>query len=243
MALMWACAPFVEPEDVLAADCGCPMEATDPIAEWIDMATDVLYHLSDGYVTGVCTRLVRPVTAVVDCLPPTLGPWAACCDPGPQLVLRGPDAVVNHLWIDGVELDPSEWALVDGERLIRRTGAWPTRNDIRQPHTEAGTWAIDVSFGWAPDYITRAATIEMTCELAKYAGIGSGIEFPPGVVSANVQGVSVTIEDVAQAIAEGRELMPKVDRFLSMYGGRRQQASVFSPETDTYRLVEVSFFS
>lgn len=242
MALMWACSAFVDEESVRDSPCACPFEDADPIQDWIDMASDTLYYLSDGYFTGTCTRIVRPVTGVADCLPLTVGPWAVCCDDGPKLMLRTPNATVGWVKIDGVTLDPSEYALVDGSWLIRRSGSWPTRNDIRLPDTEVGTWSMEVSWGTLPDLVTSQAAIELVCEFAKGAGVGASEVFPPGVVAANVQGVSVSIEDVAQAVAEGRELLPKVARFLSMYGERGQSAHVFTPENEAYRLVEVAFF-
>lgn len=246
MALQWACSQFTSVEAVLASDCGCPMESTDDITGWIDAASDVLYHLSDGYITGVCTQTVRPVTNHESCLPLSIGPWmAGCCDDGPRLMLRGPNPVVHQVKINGEILDPSEYALVadGGFRLIRRNGSWPTRNDIRLDDTEEGTWSVSLSFGGVMDYITEQAAIEMTCELAKYAGIGSTEVFAPGVVSANVQGATVGLEDVAQAVMNGQELMPKVSRFLSMYGGIGSSAHVFSPEIEGYRLVKVTYYS
>ena len=248
MALTWACQPFTTVDAVLNTPCACPMEDADPIATWIDMASDVLYYLSDGYVTGVCTTTARPVTHHDRCFPRTVGPWVdsgwrGCCEYGPRLHLRTPSAVVHEVKIDGDVVDPDEYALVDGYWLIRRNDSWPVRNNLSEPDTEDGTWSINYSWGDAPDYLVQQAAIEMTCELAKYSGVGSSEVFPPGVITANVQGATVAIEDFAAAAMEGRELMPKVARFIAMYGGRGQSAHVFSPEIEAYRLVQMNYFS
>jgi hypothetical protein len=248
MTLQWACQPFTTVDAVLDAPCGCPMEAADPIETWIDMASDVLYYLSDGYVTGVCTATARPVTSHDHCLPRTIGPWAfsgwrGCCEYGPRLYLRSPNPVVHEVKFDGAVLDPEEYALVDDYWLIRRHASWPVRNNLSEPDTEDGTWSINYSWGNAADYITEQAAIEMTCELAKYAGVGSSEVFPPGVITANVQGATASLEGFAEAVMEGRELMPKVARFIARYGGRGQSAHVFSPEIEAYRLLELTYFS
>lgn len=256
MALIWACSPFIEPEDMLNADCACLFDDGDGVQAWIDMASDVLCHLSAGWMTGLCERTVRPVARLTEhggCLPDTIGPWGP--DPwstspwslgpyqwGPPLILRGPSTNVTQVKVDGVVLDPSEYVLVDDNRLVRTSGHWPTHNDVRLADTEAGTWSVSLSWGQV-DLITRQAAIEMTCELAKADGVGESLVFAPGVVAANVQGASVAIEDIAQAVMEGRELLPKTARFISVHGGRGDVGGIFTPETEGYRLVEVRTFA
>jgi hypothetical protein len=244
MTLRYACSAFATADDFDLTDCGCSVEDGDDVQGWLDAASDILYYLSDGYVTGLCTRIVRPVThvGVDDCLPTTIGPWAYQ-ESGPHLMLRGPNPGVDWVKINGAEIDPSEYALVDDMWLVRRSGSWPTRNDVRLDLDQTGTWGMQVTFGETADMITAAAGAEMACEMARAAlGLGSEV-FAPGVVTANVQGATVAIEDAAAAVAEGRELLPKTARFISMYGGRGDSAVVFSPEIDTYRLVSVAYFS
>lgn len=255
MATQWACEPFVQADDVLAADCGCPFDADiDDIAGYIDAATDILFQLTGGRVHGRCVRKVRPMTRDYGCLPRRhrwnrdewYDDYASALGGLTPVRLRGPNPVINQIKVDGVVLGNNEFAIVDEVFLIRRDGhAWPSRNDLRWNDDQLNTWSITYQFGDPPDLITRQATVELVCELAKADGIGNKIGFGANVISANVQGVTLAMADRVAELAEGRENLPYIGRFLGIYApgvDGRHATTVYSPElNEPYRLVEVDY--
>lgn len=240
----FACEALITAEDVTNAAESCPIDpAIDPVEEWIDAASDIVYTLSGGLVFGRCTRTARPVFKGSDVchFPPRSAyvPWPqqadVMFDGRTPLHLRGPIVGVPVVRIDGATLAPSNYAVVDDEYLIRRDGkTWPTYNDLTKPDTQVGTWAVQWTFGWEADSLAKQATIEIVLELAKQEGVLRRWAFPPGVVAANIQGVSAVIEEAAS-----ESTMPATRRFMGFWS---PTSAVFSPEIDdAYRLVSVSY--
>lgn len=261
MALQFACQAFAVADDVLEAPDGCPFEPTDDVQSFIDMATDIMFQLTHGRVHGICTSTVYPMTEERHCGPrgwEGRASWSndgwlggTIIHPGPSIRdqfgghtpirLAGPNTTIVSVVVDGVALVAGQdWILVNGVYLIRRDGKdWPTRNNILQP-SGVGTWSITYSYGRAPDQLTKIACVELAIDLAKAVGIGTTKGFGPGVIAANVQGVQLSIEDLAQQYAAGRQSVPALDRFLGIYH-EGPVSDVYSPELDIYELLHVSF--
>lgn len=263
--LLWACEAFAEPDDVLNAPGGCPFEDSDDVQSFIDQASDILFQLSGGRVHGLCTSTVYPTTNQ-SCfgldrhqgsgspfyLDGYLGgtvythhyPGISDQFGGKIPVVLGDDeTVVLEVKIDGVVLAHDQYILANRRYLLRRVGSWPVMNDLFQA-SGLGTWSITMEYGHHPDVITRDATVQVAIELAKTYGIGADKSLGPGVIAANVQGVQVTIEDLADAVAAGRLQIPTLDRWMAIYAPQgRQTADVYSPEQFPYDLTQVVHYS
>lgn len=233
-----ACESFATVEDVLAAPCGCAFNLQDDgdlIQELIDEASDFLYVASGGRVHGVCERTVWPVSDR------SCGPFRNESGyPSGWLIddaipLAGPNTTIIEITIDGLVLDPSEYGLYNGSYLFRRSGVWPGSNNITKLAGEDGTFTVKFQFGDEPSRITLMATVELVCQMMKDPVVLSRLR---GVTSANVQGVSVSLDAADEAEALG---IPAVGRFLDRYAARGMATlGVWSYELDNgWTLVSV----
>lgn len=228
-----ACQPFATLDDVLSSPLGCSYtEDADGalIEELIDEASDFLYVASGGRVHGVCERTVWPVTAR-SCGPDRFDRVQYSYGPGwlidDAIPLAGPNTTVLQVTIDGVVIDPSEYALYNGNILFRRDSAWPSTNNITRLPTEAGTFTVKFTFGEEVSHITTMACVELVIQMMKDPSALSRLR---GITSANVQGVSVSLDAANEAEAMG---IPAVSRFLDRYAPRGLGAlGVWSYELD-----------
>lgn len=244
-----ACQPFVTVEDVLDSACACNLNDTDDgdlIEEYIDEASDFLYVMSGGRVTGTCTHTVRPVTdntcwnrymyAGLSEVHGRAYNWVDYYGTD-SIVLNGPNTEILEITIDGVVISPSEYGLMEGNKLFRRNNKnWPVYNDVTKADTEPGTFTITYRFGTVPTLLARRACIELVCQMLK--SDEAALSRLKGVVSANVQGVSVTMDQADDVAALG---LPEVTRFLDLYSPRGLGAlGVYSPELNHgWRLIQV----
>lgn len=235
-----ACSDFATVTEVLEADCACELTLADDgdeIAELIGDASDMLYVLSGGRVFGQCTRQVWPVSIGARCGPGAdlRSSWVDW-DSLDSIPLQGPNTNVIEVTIDGVALNPSEYGLLDGYKLFRRVGSWPSHNDLTLTDADEGTFTITYSFGRAPTGITRRATVALVCQMIREEP--RALSRLRGVVSANVQGVSVELDDDEI----GRIGLPELTRFMDTYSPRGIGVlGVYSPELNHgWRLVSVS---
>lgn len=231
--LQYACQQFATAAELLADEkCACELDPTidaNLIEAVLDMASDALYMLSDGRVTGVCVRTVRPVG---EGWCPPVGFWARVYGDatyfgtlhGKNVIpLRGPRTDIVEVLVDGVALSAGEYGLIDDTYLYRIDGSWPSASDPTDPDP----FEVTYRFGNPPDFVTKQAAIELACELAKDA-LGKSSRLPAGTTSANVQGAVVALRDGADDDAEG---LARVARFLSLYVPReRERNGVWSPE-------------
>lgn len=245
-----ACEAVVTVEEVLDAACACDLNEGDHgdlIADYIDDASDILYVLSGGRYTGRCTRTVRPFRDAVSCMPRSIFSydWSSWYwneswvdwDGVDSIPLQGPNTEIVEILIDGDIVDPSEYGLLNGNKLFRRNGAtWPNWQDVTKADSEDGTFSIEYRFGFSPNRSTQRAGIELVCQMVK--GDRSTLSRLRGIVSANVQGVTVTLDD-NEIDSLG---LPEVSRFMDIYGNRGVGVvGVWTPEMDHgWHLVEVT---
>lgn len=248
MAPQLACEPIVTVDDVLDAACACDLnegEHGDLIESYINDASDILYVLSGGRVFGRCTRTVYPFRDVNSCGPRSLL-WGGSLlgvdswvdwDGIDSIPLRGPGTTIIEVTIDGEVIDPATYGLLNGNKLFRRGGAvWPNSNNVALADTEVGTFSITYRFGEAPNLTKQRAGIELVCSMVK--GDKNTLSRLRGIVSANIQGVSVTMAD-NEVDSLG---LPEVSRFMDIYGNSgRGIVGVWAPETNhAWHLVTVS---
>lgn len=241
----YACSAFTTALAVEEWGCSCLVEESevDVTEQAIDAASDVLVILSGFRVTGPCTKTVRPISSGVcgfphggrhDSIFATPLPYNGI----PYIPLRGPNTDVVGVKVDGVALADSDFGLFDGQNLFFRSGRFPSANNLLLADTEAGTWSITFSFGNPIDFITQCAASELACVLAA-ALLGKKSTLPPGVVSANIQGASVVVDQEAR---DDPGSLPAVARFLDVYApnGRNVSGVIFPGLDQGWTLVEVS---
>jgi hypothetical protein len=217
-------------DEVLEASCACDLNATDHgayIQELIDDSSDMLYILSGGRVFGRCERQVWPIKVCVEPMPPNIDEresWIAW-DSIDSIPLDGPETEIMEITIDGIALNPSEYGLLDGNKVFRRVGDWPRSNDITLNDADVGTFTITYRFGRLPNHVTKRATIELVCQMVKEEP--RALSRMRGVVSANVQGVSVTMDpDEIRSLG-----LPEVNRFIDTYANQGiRPIGVYTPE-------------
>lgn len=248
MTLTAACAAFATPAEFFASNCECSLDADDAdhvalVEECLDQASDTLALATVQEVAGRCTARVRPVwlraghevRSRFDTFGSERRYGGACVIP-----LRGPATTVLDVTIDGATIDPTTYKLIDGHYLLRKTGSWPTCNDLRLDATEAGTWTITYEWGNPIVFLARQASLELACELVKFS-LGRPNRLPRGVTSANVQGVGVTARTLSETLRDAEEPIPAVARFLSVYApdGAGITSAIWSPELeDDWNLVD-----
>lgn len=244
MTLQFACERFLEPGDLKNDACSCGPDPADALIDLaIDAASDLLTLLSGGRVGGVCSATFRPVQVGGACYPTDdeqFGLWPMARLGGMNAIpLRGPNPEVLSVIIDGVQLNPLEYGLIDNRFLFRREGNWPSNSNLRLLPNAVGVFEIEQRWGRPIDFISKQAGIELACELLK-AFAGSQSALPPGATSANLQGVSVRIADELTGDTT-RQGLERVQRFFNVYGFEGEgQSDVWTPElANGWQLVQV----
>ncbi|UBF41624.1 head-to-tail adaptor [Gordonia phage AnarQue] len=195
----------------------------------LDMAVDVLWALS-GRQFGVCPVVARPCPERIgDSIWRSLGPvvmwngddWlnvgcgcaGRCNYSGPRKVhLPGPVVEITEVRIGGEVVPASEYTL-EGDRLYRRTGAWPSQ-DLARPLGEPGTWSVSYMRGLTPP----AGVATLTGLLAKEfdaACSGGKCRLPRNVTQVSRQGVSYQVYDPTSIYSAGKTGLPEVDMWLA----------------------------
>lgn len=179
-----------------------------------DVATDILYLLS-GRRFGVRTETVRPVA----------------CAAG-YLVLKSPVQSITSVKLDGAVLDEGDYMLYDRRRLFRRGPlGWPTQQDLTLADTDTGTFSVTYSWGApVPDGGKIAAQVLAT-ELAHYV-FKEPCALPDRTVTVTRQGVSQTVLDPSQFIAQARTGLYFVDIWLGSVNprGKRRRPTISGPD-------------
>lgn len=228
MTTRFACAPYIDVDDVANEGCGCVNfdDADDRllVAEKIDVASDVLTRLSGMRYYGPCTLTIRPCR---DCA------WTCgCCSCCWVDAITLPGVVsVTSVKIDGDVVDPDTYRIVNGDQLIRygagdRPEPWPECQKLWRPTTEPDTFEIVYVAGLVTS-LERAAAVELTCELLKDCKPAQRSRIP-GARNMSGSGLQVTIEEAARA----DDGLLKVQRFMDFWNPTRSAvpSAVFSPD-------------
>jgi hypothetical protein len=245
MTLQFACQPFVTVEDVFDDRCACALdegEHLDLVEDVIDMASDILTIMSGGRIAGICDSTYRPVKVGGGACAPAAGGMSdheyALFGQTDMIPIPGIQPQVIEVEIDGVVLNPSEYGLMNGRYLFRREGSWPASNDLLALDSADGVFSITIRSGLPPDFITRQAAIELTCEIVSDV-VGAATRLPRGARSANLQGVAVALSEQAEADEEETDGLARIRRFYAWHC--QDAATVWSPETNRgWELVTVS---
>ena len=227
-------------------------------------ASEILFQISNRVYSGECSaENVRPCNQGCGCWglwsegigfvwewDRTAARWSCegktCgCSPTSDVVLSGvPIREITEVLIDGVPLDPDEYALMEPNRLVRmrdvtdpkRRLVWPGCQIMDLPETEPGTFAISYTYGADPPQSGRAAAAALACELFKACGGETGeCALPENVTRVVREGL--TMESVglaAGAIKAGTTGILDIDAFVGIFAGYGSsgRSSVWSPDLD-----------
>ena len=236
MALQVACEQFITVDEI---ECDCGDTQPTEMGELIDQASDVLAVLTGGKVQGRCQEVVRPCNGS-RCGCYQL--WSCGCSPLDGITLAGPNPVIDEIKIDGLAF--TEYALVDGNRLVRTDGSnWPGSQDITTSSTEDGTFEITYTHGMVVPPLAKQAAAEIVCSFL--SSTAQSTRKPhPNTRGMSIAGVTITLDQMTEEIKRRSFMLPHVIRLLTVYAPNGPTPSlVYSPELeDGWRLhtVDVS---
>lgn len=158
-----------------------------------------------------------------------------------EILLNGPVTRINEVWVDGVLLDPSQYTLYDGRRLVRNldpsgqsSSAWPWNQNLQIPITYPGTALIDYEWGRPPPDSGWLACVELATELALAVGGSDRSTLANRVVSMASEGISVQVGDSLSYIREQLTSLPLCDLFIQAYNPQKlRRRSVFLAPNST----------
>lgn len=171
------------------------------------------------------------------------GPFACCtCEPDCQVWLPGPVNSIVEVSVDGVLVDPDTYRVDDGQWLVRThdestDDCWPLCQDY---NLNSGTGVFEVTYRRGlpvPSVLLRAAG-ELACEWAKNC-VGQACRLPQRVTSIARQGVSVSLTDVDQLLANGLTGLVTVDQVITRFNPYRlvSPMKIASPDDPVVRQV------
>ena len=236
MTLREACETVIEVGDLGLCNCDwSSLGLTGPETQTImDDAANALARITHLPV-GRCTTTYRP------CRKGCSNFWCGCC--GPEgIPLPGLNPTVTAVKIDGATVATSEYSVIRTANsfLLQRYDAsgnflaWPHTQNIAIADTQVATFAITVSAGTYPDFITRNAVGELACDALSH--LVAERETDDGAVAATGYGVSLdyrTTVSQAQTATETLALagLSWLRRFVAANGGARP-AALWATELD-----------
>lgn len=158
------------------------------------------------------------------------GPSACSCTSIHELILPSEVGRIEEVTIDGVILDPAEYRVDDGNRLIRMDGlGWPSCQDFNAEAGTEGSFTVSFFPGVAPNDLTRYAAGVLATEYF-LACDGKECRLPTGVTTVTRAGMSMQIE--AGSFPGGMTGIPEVDAVIRVYNpyGIKARAKALSPD-------------
>jgi hypothetical protein len=210
-----------------AKECDCSTRPTADVEAWLDDASDLVYYLTGGAIFGECEGSLRPCRSCWCCR------CRGCCDID-KIPLRPDWLSVTSIKIDGSDLDPATYAVTRRGELYRvATGArpdpWPSCQDLWRPTTEPNTFEITYRFGQASQpYWVRNAVLELACDAARWEATHLSA-LPATTTFVVYQGMSATMQDRAEAIAQAGSALPAIAQLLAMTN-RGNSIGFYSPQ-------------
>ena len=148
-----------------------------------------------------------------------------------RIRLRGRKVVKIHTIrdIDGNVIDPTQYYLVEHSTVLATSGATWTPSNVE----------ITYTYGTPPPLAGKNAARMLATELIKLYENDDSCALPQRVTSISRQGVSYTVLDNQDFIAEGRTGLYAVDLFLKTANpdNARARARVFTPDVPKARRI------
>jgi hypothetical protein len=137
------------------------------------------------------------------------------CGEVPEVLLPARVNSVVQIKVDGAPLVTGSYRL-DNNRIVVRTDGqrWPRCNNLVLDDTHAGTWSITALWGLDVPAAAGPAVGQMACEIAR-AMMGQDCQLPANVTQLVRQGVTITMPNIQDLLAEGRTGLNLVDWFLA----------------------------
>lgn len=215
------CTPYLTSDDVdITKLCGTNPPDAEMVDEMLGYASSVMFVLTARQFPGACTSTVRPCRDT-DC-------WCGCpcgCDCMTDAVILPVNTIgVSEVRIDGVPLASSEWAIIDGDHLVRTNGrAWPSRQNLALSDDQPGTFAIDLRHGSDVPPILKRATMELVGELWLSWTSDPSCRLPASTNSVSRQGLSFSLENTVEQVRESGPALPGVALALGIYNPSNQR--------------------
>ena len=152
------------------------------------------------------------------------------CAPVSAVYLEPPVGGVIEVRVDGLVVDPANYRVEDGVRLVRTDGiAWPACG--------SDDFTVTYSHGYPVDSLGARAAGALAAEFAKALTNTKGCRLPSNVVSVARQGMTM---QMAQGLfPEGYTGLNEVDVWVRAWNpyGHKAIPTVWSPDIDTNRRV------
>lgn len=200
---MTPCAPWTTAEDVAACP---PYDNLDgaAVALGVTAATEVLFALTGRQFPGPCTDTVRPTGQCGG---------RGGCRPRLHLVPLGvsPIVSVESVTVAGVELDPSEYRILDSFWLVRADGSsWPCCPDVL---AEPAAFEVEFTWGQEPPGVCRTAARVLAGEIARSLCGDDSCALDRRVQNITRQGVSMqmALPGLVDSLSKGLTGIAEVD--------------------------------
>lgn len=237
---MTLCSAWVGIEDVRLCS---PQEFGDGIYQRALLASaDMLYQITRYRWPGICTDTVRPCRgcgAAQLLQYPNGGyrqvsswDWGWPCGCTDQIVCGGtthstitlpgtPIVDVTEILIDGAPF--TAFKIANDRSLIRTDGQpWPIVQDLtKDPATDAGTMSIEYRYGSVPGPAGAIANERLACELAKSWDTDCACDLSPRVTQLVHEGETIALEDLTQALDNGKFGIREVDWWVESVNGNQ----------------------
>lgn len=141
-----------------------------------------------------------------------------------------PIRTVTKVTIDGTDLAPGSWLIVDDRWLVRADGqSWPFAQRLDLPAGSPSTWTIEYGWGAAPPAAGVLAWRVLACELGKSVAGDESCRLPKRLQNLTREGVSMVVLD-AEAQTGGDFGIYEIDQFVKRFnpGGLDRQPKVIN---------------
>lgn len=209
------------------------------------VASSVLFRLSGYRFNGVCCAAEYLCVRTMDCGCPGVGcgsDWRSrpvpagdaltwlnlecgcgescgCISNGSRIALPyGPVTRVTNVSVNGTDLDPADYVLVDGKWLYFRSLSHQalTQMCFDPFTTPTSGLLVEWEHGQAPPPDGVAAACVLTCELLKSCN-NEPCQLPQRLQSITRQGISMAVLDPLDFLTDGLTGIGSVDLFLAGY--------------------------
>lgn len=158
-------------------------------------------------------------------------PSSCSCSALSEVELPGPVGSIVEVWLDGQIMDPADYRIDNGNRLVRTDGGtWPTCQDLAQDAHGPDAFSVTYYRGEAPNNVILYAAGSLAAEF--YAACTTGeCALPANVISVSRQGIAMELQ--AGMFPNGKTNIPVVDNIIEIYNpfGLRMAPVVASPDT------------
>jgi hypothetical protein len=159
------------------------------------------------------------------------------CGEVPEVLLPARVNSVVQVKVDGAPLATGSYRL-DNNRIVVRTDGqrWPRCNNLVLDDTQPGTWSITAQWGIPVPASAGVAVGQMACEIAR-AMTGQDCQLPANVTQLVRQGITITMPNIQDLLAEGRTGLNLVDMFLTAVNPNslNQRARTYSVDRPSVR--------